>query len=195
MASYVPDPSTARQPLRTTDVEELLSDASAFGKEATKVEHLAQRIKATIEAHRSQIQALNRDLQEVRAATGRNGVATTMSPRDAVRYLSPQELSSIVDAVGRNILATANDTKRAADQALRAASEERAKMNLALLAILEDPALPDALRSKAEALFTQVGGDVEAVDVNDSNDTSAPDVEAGGSWITVHRENDLGGLF
>jgi hypothetical protein len=151
MLEYSADPSLRDVPLQLSELEAYAADPAAFVKDARKVPHLLARVTATVQLYKSQIQSLNRDVQDMQLRRDRVGAATTMSPRDAVKFLSPQELSLIVGGTAKHMLDHAQRVQLAAEQARRDATTEWSRARFTLLGALEDPALPPELRARLEA--------------------------------------------
>ena len=142
--TFNPDSPRSEMPITTRELELMKDEASEAFRDRDsirKVAALLRRFEVTCDNFRGQIRGLKFELAEERHANAKLGVATTLSPRDAVKYLSPSELAAIVEP------AAASAIKRA-EELTATAEKERMDLNRQVSAIKE--AIED-LRSSVDA--------------------------------------------
>jgi hypothetical protein len=150
MPEYSAEPSLQDVPLNPSEIEAYAADPSEFARDPRKVGHLLRRVSATVMLYKNQIQSLNRDVQDIQMSRSRAGAATTMSPRDAVRFLSPVELASVVEGTHRALLEHVLSLQTDAKQAKREAVSEQNKARFVLLSVLEDTTIPQETRERVK---------------------------------------------
>jgi hypothetical protein len=163
MSEYRAEPDLANFPMHLSELEELAAtNPRQFAKDPRKITHLLGRVVATVVAYKSQVQQLHRDVQALQLASRQVGQVTTMAPRDAVRYLSAEELADVVTGTHRQVLATANRTnaeanrvKAEADSAHRDAIRELGGIRFAILSVLDDPGIDASTRARLQQALTQ----------------------------------------
>jgi hypothetical protein len=172
MSEYSTDPSLQDVPLNPSEIDSYAADPSMFSRDPRKVSHLLRRVAATVSMYKSQIQSLNRDVQDIQMSRSRSGAATTMSPRDAVRFLSPQELAGVVEGTHKALLDHVLSLQTDAKQARRDALSEQNKARFALLSVLEDAAVPSEVRERLQKTLASLPTDhfspVEAAEPDSS---------------------------
>jgi hypothetical protein len=157
MLEYLTDPSLADTPMALSELEAYAADPAAFVKDPRKVPHLLRRLVATVQLYKTQITGLKTDVHDMQLRRDRAGAATTMSPRDAVRFLSPQELSAIVGGTSKQLLDHAARLQQQAEKARREANAEMSRARFVLLSVLESPDLPAGLRGRLEEQLASFG--------------------------------------
>ena len=126
---------------------------------------LLRRLLVTFNGYRAQVLQLNRDVQQARMQRERLGQATTMSPLDAVRFLSPEQLAPYMDALVREKAEALARAKDAADQALRTTHRELNRVKFAISGLLEEPTMNEHLRTRLVTLMRQFQESGEALGV------------------------------
>ncbi len=101
---YNPDPSFAGVPLSIAEVEELaVSGAKALRSNASWMNHFLTRVIATMRSAQETRQQLEGAIERMKIDSQMNaGVNTTLSPLDAVRYLSPEHQRAIFDTLAKD---------------------------------------------------------------------------------------------
>jgi hypothetical protein len=95
-ASYNATNETSRTPLTMAEAEGLLADgARALGRDEKALTHLLERLPVTLRTHRDAVTGLTRQLESARR-TQQFGRPSTLSPRDAVRFLAPEDLDLVL---------------------------------------------------------------------------------------------------
>lgn len=109
-SSYIASAENARTPLSMAEVELLLREgAKALLRDERRLQHLLERLPVTLRNHRDAVTGLTRQLESARR-TQRAGRSSTLSPRDAVRFLSPEDLDSLLSERLAVRTATLEDT-------------------------------------------------------------------------------------
>lgn len=147
MSEYIPDPSMLDIPIKTVEIEEYIDNPDLFIKDRRKVHHLLRRVQVTMNGYREQIQNLTREIQDIRVASRKSGAATTMTPRDALRYVSPDELRALVDSVSAAVLDEALAKQRQADDDLRHLNTEKAKLKVLAAELFESGRIDETTRN------------------------------------------------
>lgn len=155
MAAYNDDPSLRDVPIHLSELEEFAHDPRPVVRDARKLSHLLGRAVATVVNQKNQIRQLQTDVNAIRFSSERMGAATTLSPRDAVRYLSPAELEQVVKGTHQHVLAQANRAKVQAEEQLKAAVSAQARVRLAVLDIVEDVSVPADVRQRLADAFAE----------------------------------------
>jgi len=85
-------------PLGSDELEILLSDGGkSFYKDQKALAIFIRRVAVTIKLYRQQLRKVNSDMSALREEVSSGGRATSLNPLDAVRFLSPEQLLSLVD--------------------------------------------------------------------------------------------------
>lgn len=143
--------------MHLSELEELAAaDPKPFLRDPRKITHLLGRVVATVSTAKAQVQQLHRDVQTLQLNSQRVGAATTMSPRDAVRYLSSQELAQVVSGTHKQLLNHVLGLQQEAAALQRQLVAEQGKFRFAVLSVLEDPSLPPEVRARLQAALVQV---------------------------------------
>lgn len=159
--NYVPDPSTRNSPLEPDEVEAMMRQGAQDLTKLRIAEHFLSRVAATIEMYRDTVNRLHREVAIVTSENRSVGAAPTMAPRDAVKYLSPQERAELADETTRDYILRL-------DRAVKDLEGQKAEMvritnsaRLALLSVQEDASLDPTIRARiAEAARRVPPGDV-----------------------------------
>lgn len=171
--TFNPDSPRVEMPITTRELEVMKEDAPEAFRDrdsVRKVAALLRRVEVTCDNFRGQIRGLKFELAEERHANAKLGVATTLSPRDAVKYLSPSELAAIVEP------AAASAIKRA-EELTATAEKERMELNKQVSAIKE--ALEDLRGSVDAATMARFDAVVAAHSTQQAEEQSAS-----GSWVS-----------
>lgn len=100
-----------------------------------RVEWLLGRMEATIDQYQAQIRQLKTRLSEATISNKKMGAATTLSPRDAVKYLSPAELAAIIDPAAAQAMAQSQEAAQAAQQDRQEIQRRLSALTLAVEAV------------------------------------------------------------
>lgn len=99
-------------PLSPEEVQGLLSDGTPL--EGKVREHVLVRILATLDNHQRQSSQAARDLAAF-ASGGHNGRPTSLSPVDAVRYLSDEQKAAVFNTQQRQLIEHAQNANAEAE--------------------------------------------------------------------------------
>jgi hypothetical protein len=175
MAEYHVDPSLTDVPMNLAEIEEYVNgDLRQFCRDSRKLAHFLGRVVATIVVHKEQIRSLHSDINALQTASQRVGAATTMAPRDAVRYLSPDELASVVQGTYAQQMNHVLRLRAEAESAQRDAVAKRSQLEFALLGLLDDRTIPDDVRSRLRQAFDQLPADPHPASTEPDGQSSAP---------------------
>lgn len=151
MTNYDASPMMADTPLSMEEVEALMmAEGRPVLKDGRKIMHMLRRMRITILSYRQQIRSLNNDIQLMRAQSEKAGAATTLHPRDAVRFLSPEQLAELVEGHLRDQLSVAERAMADARKARSNANADLAKVKFAIASLMEDPSIPADVRNRFE---------------------------------------------
>ena len=100
---YNADPSMTDVPLSLDDVRALSeNEGRAVRQDPRKMSHLLARMTATIARSHEDTRSLRGELERLRSREKQgSGQSTTLSPLDAVRYLSPEQLQQVFGTVAK----------------------------------------------------------------------------------------------
>ena len=148
---YDDSPSRIDETVAPEEIEALLaSDLRSFGRDTSKVEHLLTRLGVTFARYRQQIQGLHREVQSANLSRAQAGAASTLSPLDAVRYLTPEQLAGVVDAFSRAQIESASRDRHEASAAKATVVRLLNELKLVVSGLSEDPNMPTIARTKLE---------------------------------------------
>ena len=157
---YTADPSTADLPLNAQEVAELArNEGKVLRNDPRRMSHFLARVTATIRRHSDESRQLKGELERTRQASSQGvGQATTLSPMDAVRYLSPEQLQQVFGAVARQQMEWLKHQQTEAEAAKRRANKVVADLRYLVVQLREDPALA---KSALTARLAQIVEDGE----------------------------------
>ena len=96
MSAYQADPNTAGTPLTSAEAEILESQgAKVVARDEKTLSHLIGRLPVTLRSHRAAMNGISAQLEDARRSQ-KSGRASTLSPRDAVRYLSAADIDALL---------------------------------------------------------------------------------------------------
>lgn len=100
---YNADPSMTDVPLSLDDVQSLSeNEGRSVRQDPRKMSHLLARMSATIIRAHEDARSLRSELERMRSRDRQGaGQSTTLSPLDAVRYLSPEQLQQVFGTVAK----------------------------------------------------------------------------------------------
>lgn len=150
---YDSNPLTAESYLSLPEVEALAAAGPRALRDPKALMHFLGRTLLTMRGFHSQIQQLHRDVQQARLVRERAGQATTLSPLDAVRFLTPEQLEPIMDAAIRERLAALEQATAGAERVQRDARRELNRVRFAVTGLLEDAQMTEALRTRLVQLL------------------------------------------
>jgi hypothetical protein len=121
---YIADPSMADQPLTLVEIQELAqNEGRALRSDPRKISHFLARIEATMKRHHEETRQLRSEVERGRVNASTIGQPTTLSPADAVRYLSPEDLQKLFGAHSQQQLEYMKMKQAEADAATRRATQ------------------------------------------------------------------------
>jgi len=151
---YNDDPGLAPVPLSVEEANALLDDPGLVGKH--DVPHLLRRVAATAVQVREIRTQYDAELRRRTSAVPRAGVHQTLSPEQAARFLSAEQLEKLFDRFSQERLqALELLRKRAAEdyERLQASIEESVE---ALIHALAQPGLPEEAKAQLRTALTRL---------------------------------------
>lgn len=96
MNRYLSLPENAKTPLSSAEADILLATgAKALARSEKDLTHLLERLPVTLKSNREAVIGLSRQLDAARR-NQQLGRASTLSPRDAVRFLSTADMDALL---------------------------------------------------------------------------------------------------
>jgi hypothetical protein len=136
------------------EVDGLLADeGKQLAKDNRRTTHFLQRTRSTLLAVRAQIQALHKDVQLAQIRATSLGTPTTLDPRSAAKYLPPEELAQLGDALLKEKFEAMQKIEADLKADRAATLRQSASLKFAVATILEDLMLPESVRHKVAAAF------------------------------------------
>lgn len=151
---YDASPQRLDEYVQVDEVDALLTDDGRYlAKDHKRTAHFLARVKTTLVAFRAQVQQLHRDVQSMQIRTTSVGAPTSLDPRSAAKFLPPEELAALADALIQQkfaALAAAEAEQRATRADLL---RKLNSLKFAVTTITEDFTLPDEVRERVRAAF------------------------------------------
>lgn len=175
-----PDPSRGQLALNAQEIGKMRADIGSVrdrGAAAT-ISWLLDRTLITIEQYQAQLRQVKARLSEASLDSKRFGAATTLSPRDAVRYLSPAELAELVDPAAAQAIQRAELAAAAADASRKELLQRASDLTLAvegLRGVIADEhlaTLEEALRGVAQVAPAATSGSWVSGPVQEPEDSA-----------------------
>lgn len=142
---YVADPSMIDVPLSAEEVAALAqNEGRDLRGDPRKVSHFLARCQATLRRHLEESRQLKSELERRRSEPTTAGQATTLSPEDAVRYLSPEQLQRVFGVVAQQQLEWMNRQRAEAEVQTKRCQKIVADVKYVLLSAAENPAVTTA---------------------------------------------------
>ena len=99
---YTASEYTAGLPVAVSEIDALLERAGKpITKDPNKTVHFLNRVKLTIDSMQADLGHLRRRIDEVSLNKSRRGAPSTLSPLDALKFASPEEIEMIVGRISR----------------------------------------------------------------------------------------------
>jgi len=127
---YNDDPVLVDVPLSVDEATALLADPKAVGR--SDITHLMRRVVATVQRADAIRRHYDEELRRRTAAVPRSGLPATLSPEEAVKFLSQDQIMRLFDRFSQEKLAVLEDLR------VRAAAERQAAAEAA--AVVRDVA-------------------------------------------------------
>ena len=136
---YVADPSMIDVPLSTEEIAALAqNEGRDLRGDPRKVSHFLARCLATQRRHLEETRQLTSELERRRSEPTTVGQATTLSPEDAVRYLSPEQLQRVFGVVAQQQLDWMNRQRAEAEAQTKRCQRVVADVKYVLLSAAEN---------------------------------------------------------
>ena len=132
-----------------------VADPRVFTKDTQRFTHFAVRVSRTIKAMRAQILEMHRDISSVQLARATTGAPATLSPLEAVRYLTPEQRASIADEATSELVESSTRLQREAQELKSLTLSKINEAKLLLGTIAEDPRLDHDTRVRVSAALAR----------------------------------------
>jgi len=194
-ARYDADPNRLEDFVTADEAETLSNNAGkAFGRDTYRIAHFVQRVAVTLRQVNRQMQLLHADVQEARATQSVRGAPTTLDPRTAAQYLTPEQLAELFDGHLRDRLrylqAVENDAKTARTELLKMSGA----LKFVWSGLMEDETVPTDLKQKLAATLERAPEEVPPV-ADYSGGMLPPDAPATESPVEGASSVELDDLF
>jgi hypothetical protein len=134
----------------------------SVARDQRKLAHLLHRMAITLQVAAEQRRGLNSQIQTLQMRQEQTGYATTLDPRDAVRFLSKDQLTELVEGHLKERVAAVERMAADVSRTRQLQNQELARLQFAIAGIEEDPSIPAEVRERFARLRTHVPADVPA---------------------------------
>ena len=139
------------------------AEPKQFAKDQRKVAHYTVRVAKTLKAYRNQIHQLHRDVQKSQLSSSQVGQASTLSPLDAVRYLTPEQFASVADSAIAAKISSASAAEQEARTKGALAISRINESKLLLSSLLDNPRLDEKTRVQLKNALDRFSASAEAL--------------------------------
>lgn len=153
--TYDISPHRLDVPLSEVEVEQLLASGGRAFKDTRRLMHLLHRVHATIQTHREQRQGLHQEIARLRMQQDKVGVPTTLSPKDAVKYLAPEAIAELAGGYLRTQIEHTVRKTAEAEQARARYTASLSGLQLAIATVIASGDLPEAASAKLKAALRE----------------------------------------
>lgn len=158
MAAYDHSPSRLEDPIDLDEAKALAENPKLLGRDLNRIGHYTQRVYYTLRAVRDQMTKLNWELQQLNTqVSARRGAPSTLDPRTAARYLTPEQLSELFEGHLRERVRHLALLEKEAKEIRSELIRMTAAIKLVLSSIEEDEAVPASVKSKLERVLRETG--------------------------------------
>lgn len=156
--AYDTSPSQSDVPIAPPEVDEWLADPKAF-RDPAAIVHMLGRLQVTLRHHQTRMTQIARDLQSLQQSAAGTGRATTLSPLDALRYLSEEQRTQVFSDAQRAHLEQARRARDEAEAYRTRIVEFIEKANGFAAQVDTHPGIPDDAKAYVRGLVaTLLGG-------------------------------------
>lgn len=160
---YTVTEETLHTPVTPLEADALLREDGKPLKARHALPHFLYRVRVTLSTLESQVEGNRQTIAQLREKRARMGAPTTLSPLDAVRYASPEELSKIVGQINSSQLVAletaVNGARSLRDELLAELTTTRA----AVRTLLDKESLPTEVRLELIRLINGLPDDPSPV--------------------------------
>lgn len=149
---YPLDPSTKNTPLKLEEVDTFILFGEKYFKDPRSIEHLLNRIQATIKENRRRIIELQSDYDKLKNANKVQG-HPMQKALDSLKQLTPEEKKQLLDRNYLDELEKLKSKEEIAERTRVAAVSETNRMRLSFSKMLKDPEVPQDVRDKIQAIL------------------------------------------
>lgn len=149
---YNDNPSLTVVPLSVEEATSIAEEPKQI-RSSEQVTHFAWRAAATAAQLRQARVEFDNELRRRSAAIPRSGLQPTLSPEQAARFLSPEQLTKLFDKFSQERLSTLEALKEQAEEAMGRQEVLVADLRDAVARVAVDPATDPALRLELQNAF------------------------------------------
>lgn len=156
---YNDDPDIEYVPLSVDEAQWVADNPETLRAKGAGA-HFARRAAATAAQVARMRVDFDNELRRRTAATGMSrGAPATMSPEQAARFLSPDQLARLFDRLSQEKLAALESMTQKAQDSAAETQALRTRLSGILAELESDGTVPDHIRQKARALAQQVSAE------------------------------------
>jgi hypothetical protein len=145
---YDSSPSTYENALTLEEARAIEgAEAKSFAKDPDRFSHYTHRVVVTIQRYREQMRNMQRHIEELRVVKS-SGVSSSLSPMDAVKFISEEQLATVVGGVVREQIEAATRQRREAQEVHRRSVAVHNELKLAIGALVDSPQIDPATRAQ-----------------------------------------------
>lgn len=150
---YNDDPGLSDVPLSSEEVAALLAEPGAVGKR--DIPHLLRRVLATAQRCESVRRNYDDELRRRTAAMPRSGTPSTLSPEEAVKFLSQEQITRLFDRFSQEKLVALDALRERAEED-RQRTGRAVREALEAITLLLASGIPEPLRRKLEETLVRL---------------------------------------
>lgn len=162
---YEVSDETFRQPVTADEVDRYLAAQARPLLGKTQLRHFLYRVRVTISTLEASTKQLKHDVDKANEHRSRAGVPTTLSPMDAVRFASADEIGTIVGHLNSSMLNALSDHVSTARALREALSADLAKVRAAAHQMTTRTDFPAHVRAEFVRLLNELPADPDPVPV------------------------------
>lgn len=149
-------------------LEELSALIQAGGRpvlrDSTRLTHLLKRVAVTLKAAKDQNKGHQRTIIQLQEHLNRVGLATTLNPVDALRYLDDDQRELLFDRISRDRLRMLRQMTEKAEKAREDLLAQAHEVRQTATQVAQRPDLPADIRAEFTKLLARLPDDVPPVD-------------------------------
>lgn len=153
---YIASPDTATLPITLDEVEGMVQVSGAPLRNSRVLQHFLGRVVAALRMNITTMQNMSAEIDRLNArAATRFGQSTTLSPLEAVKFLSDEQRTALFQGMQADAYAATVRAREEADQAAAKARRVAPALRLSFVKLAEDPQVPPEVRARIVAALTE----------------------------------------
>lgn len=186
---YIASPDTAALPITLDEVEGMIQVSGAPLRNSRVLLHFLGRVVAALRMNITTMQNMSAEIDRLNArAATRFGQSTTLSPLEAVKFLSDEQRTALFQGMQADTYAATVRAREEAEQAAAKARRLAPALRLNFVKLVEDPSLPADVRARLAAALADAdrlaAESAPAAPVTGTPVVSAPAAEAPAATVT-----------